>query len=190
MPSVQESLQQVYSSSPPSYNFSSANRNLHRFRMCRLQLYQPLSRLEAVLQWDIGAWLFCYRAQSKPPRAAFGCSFGLKQITHWDYPFLLLQDFRQCCFYFCLFVYSCIYKGKVFQSVWKANTQQDWEQPETMLASAKAFPSPHQSTPGFPDNSPIPSCSPPEQWLKIAPLCWFLVVVFFEYIACMCFSLY
>lgn len=117
--------------------------------------------------------------RAKLLRAAFGWSFGLKQMTHWDYPFLLLQDFGQCCFYFCLFVYSCIYKGKVFQCLWKANTRQDWEQPETMLASAKAFPSSHQSTPGFPDNSPIPSCASPEQWLKIAPLCWFLLVVSF-----------
>lgn len=36
MPDVQESLQQIYSSSPPPHSFSHANRNLHRLRMCRL----------------------------------------------------------------------------------------------------------------------------------------------------------
>lgn len=108
MPDVQESLQQVYSSSPPPYNFSSANRNLHRLRLCRL--HKLGSSISPLAGWK----LFCSGTlehdcsasglRAKLLRAAFGWSFGLKQMTHWDYPFLLLQDFRQCCFYFCLFV--------------------------------------------------------------------------------------
>lgn len=136
MSNVQESLQQVYSSSPPSYNFSSAKRNLHRFRMCRL--HRMGSCISPLANWK----LFCTGTlehdcsatglRAKLLRAAFGWSFGLKQTTHWDYPFLLLQDFRRCYFFF--FAFFCLFvlfihvfeKRKVFHCLWKANTQQDW----------------------------------------------------------------
>lgn len=76
MLSMQESLQQVYLSSPPSYNLSSANRNLHRFRMCRLHRLgcsiSPLADWKlfysGTLEHDCSAtWL-----RAKLLRAAFG----------------------------------------------------------------------------------------------------------------------
>lgn len=123
MPAAQGSLQEVCSSRPRSYNFTSANGSLHRLRMCRLR------RLHSTISPLIGCKLFCSGTLehdcsarglgAKLPRAAFGWSFGLKQMTHWNYPSLLLQDFRRkgslAFIFVCLFIHV-FKRGRYFSS--------------------------------------------------------------------------
>lgn len=107
------------------------------------QRYQPLNRLQTVLQWDVEHDCSARGLGAELPRAAFGRSFGLKQMTHWNYPSPLPQGFRLPCFYFYLFIHV-FKRGRFFSAHEKPvpsrtenSLKRCWQAPGISLALPK-----------------------------------------------------
>lgn len=194
MPSVQESLQQVYSSSPPSYNFSIANRNLHRFRMCRLH------RLGSSISPLAGWKLFCSGTlehdcsatglRANPPEQHLAAHLDWNKLHIEITPSCSCKISGSAAFIFvCLFIHVFI-RGRYFRVYEKPipsrtenSLKRCWQAPRHFLHPTKA-PQAFLTIALFP---PVPLQS--NDW-KLHLCVDSLLLVFFEYIACMCFSLY
>lgn len=179
VPNVRWSLHQVCSSVPCSYSFTSTNGSLWRLRRCRLcglcRALGPFTGCKLVCSATWGHGRTARGLGAELPRAAPGRSCWLKQMTHWNDPSWFLKDFRPSCFYLlvCLFIRG-FKRGRCFS----AREKQDQEQLEMMLASTGCFPHPAKAPQALLTIILFLSCAPPEQCMKIAPLCWFVVVVF------------